>query len=103
MAAPTLAWGESNLFRLPDASHLWGREFELLPAGTMFAAGSILHGLIGIEAEPLDSARCQISDGALLVIVGLGQTETDELEGYRDDVISGFKVRQLQDLKTDAA
>lgn len=103
MAGPTLAWGESNLYKLPDAGHLWGREFELLPAGTMFSAGSILHGLIGIEAEPLDGARCQISDGALLIIYGLGKTETGELEGYRDDVISGFKIKQLQDIKTDAA
>ena len=97
MAAPTIAWGDTNLYKLPDAGHLWGREFELLPAGTMFAAGSILHGLIGIEAEPLDGTRCQIRDGALLVIYGLRQTETEELEGYRDDVIAGFQQRQLQD------
>ena len=97
MAAPTLAWGETNLYKLPEAGHLWGREFELLPAGTMFAAGSILYGLIGIEAKPLDGGRCQIKVGALLVIYGLGKTDTDELNVYRDDVINSFQTRQLQD------
>ena len=97
MATPLLAWGEVNLYRLPDDGHLWGREFELLPAGTMFAAGAILHGLIGIEAEPLDEKRCQIRDGAPLVIYGLGKTETRELEAYREDVLQGFRDKQLAD------
>jgi hypothetical protein len=99
MAAPTIAWGDTNLYKLPDASHLWGREFELLPSGTMFAAKSILHGLIGIEAKPLAGDRCQIRNGALLVIYGLGETEINELESYRDDVIAGFQQRQLQDVE----
>lgn len=97
MAAPTLAWGEVNLYKLPAGGHLWGREFELLPAGTMFAAGAILRGLIGIEAEPLDQGRCQIHDGAPLVIYGIGKTETRELDAYRDDVLTGFQERQLAD------
>jgi len=97
MAAPLLAWGDCNLYRLPEEGHLWGREFELLPAGTMFAAGAILHGLIGIEAEPLDEGRCQVNDGAPLVIYGLGSTETRELDAYRDDVLTGFLEKQLAD------
>lgn len=97
MAPPALAWGELNLYGLDDGSHLYGREFELLPAGTMFAAGSILHGLIGVEAEPPDEKRCQIRDGALLIVYGLAPTETDELDAYRDDLVEGFRVRQLQD------
>jgi hypothetical protein len=63
----------------------------------MFAAGAILHGLIGIEAVPLDEQRCQIHDGAPLVIYGLDSTETAELDLYRDDVVEGFRIRQLQD------
>ena len=97
MAPPALAWGELNLYELDDGSHLYGREFELLPAGTMFAAGSILHGLIGVEVEPLDGTRCQIRDGALMMVYGLAPTITEELDGYRDDLIEGFRVQQLQD------
>ena len=97
MASPSLAWGELNLYGLDDGSHLYGREFELLPAGTMFAAGSILHGLIGVEAEPLDGNRCQIRDGALMLVYGLAPTSTEELDGYRDDLVEGFRIQQLQD------
>jgi len=96
MASPVLAWGEASLYKLPDAGHLWGREFELLPSGTMLAAGTILRGLIGIEAEPLDRRHCQIRDGAPLVIYGIRSTETRELELYRDDVIEGFRLAQEQ-------
>lgn len=97
MAPPLLAWGELNLYRLHNDDHLWGREFDLLPAGTMFAATATLHGLIGIEAKPLDDQRCQIEDGALLMLYGLGGTETAELDPCRNDVIEGFRLRQLQD------
>ena len=97
MTAPSLAWSDVNLYKLPSGDHLWGREFELLPAGTMFAAAAILRGLIGVEAQPLDERRCQIHDGALLVIYGLDDTETRELDAYRDEILEGFRLRQLQD------
>jgi hypothetical protein len=97
MAAPILAWGAANLYELPSGRHVWGREFELLPAGSMFAAGAILRGLIGVEAEQLDEKRCQIKDGAAVILYGMDATETRELDGYRDDVIEGFRQRQLQD------
>jgi hypothetical protein len=49
-----LAWGDRNLYQLPDGGHLWGREFQVLPSGSMFGAGGILNGLIGVDARPLD-------------------------------------------------
>lgn len=97
MAAPTLAWGAVNLYKLPSGRHLWGREFDLLPAGTMFAAGAILHGLIGVEAEPIDGKKCSIVQGAPLLLYGMGSTDTRELDAYHNDVIEGFRVKQLQD------
>jgi len=98
MAAPTLAWGEANLYRLPDGNHTWGREFELLPPnGTMLRPDAILQGLIGIEAEPLDERCCQIRDGAPVSIYGVGRTEADDLVPYREDVINGFRVLQTAD------
>lgn len=100
MAAPLLAWGEENVYRLADNGHLWGREFELLAAGTMLAAGSILHGLIGIEAEPIDEKCYEIRDGAKLIIYGMGNTETRELEIYQDDVLESFRLQQLQDAQS---
>lgn len=95
MTAPTLAWGEQTLYRLPGPpGHVFGREFELLPAGTMFAAGSRLAGVIGVEAEPADGDYCFIEEGTPLLIIGARGTETRELEGYQDDIVESYRVRQ---------
>ena len=63
----------------------------------MFAAGAILRGLIGVEAEPVDEKRCSIANGALLLIYGLDATETRELDGYRNDILEGYRSKQAQD------
>ena len=98
MTAPVLAWGNQTLYRLPGPpGHVFGREFELLPAGTMFAAGSLLAGVIGVEAEPTDERHCYIREGTPLLIIGARGTETRELEGYQDDIVEAYRQRQAQD------
>lgn len=97
MAAPTLAWGKLHLFLLPDGSHLYGREFELLPGGTMLAAGVILHGLAGVEAMVGSDNVARIDADAITEVHPVRGTCPEELEGYLDDVIEGFRLRQLQD------
>lgn len=97
MTAPTLAWGEQSLYRLPGDRHVFGREFELLPAGTMFAAGSLLSGVIGVDAEPADLGHCFIREGVPLLIIGARGTETRELEGYQDDIVEAYRLRQAQE------
>lgn len=98
MTAPTLAWGEQTLYRLPGPpGHVFGREFELLPAGTMFAANVILHGVIGVEAEPEGKEHCYIKEGSPLLIIGARGTETRELNGYTEDIVENYRIRQLQD------
>ena len=97
MAPPTLAWSAINLYRLPSDGHLWGCEFALLPAGTMFAANAILHGIIGVPAEPMSGGQCTINEGAKAIIIGTRGTSARELEGYTDDIADGFRLRQLQD------
>lgn len=95
MTAPVLAWGEQSLYRLPKPpGHVFGREFELLPAGTMFAAGSVLSGVIGVEAEPADEKHCFIREGTPLLIIGARGTETRELEGYQHDIVEAYRQRQ---------
>lgn len=100
MTAPTLAWGNQNLYRLPDdGGHVWGREFELLPAGTMFAANAILHGVVGVEAEPAHEGYCYVEEQASIVIVGARGTSTRELEGYQLDIAEGYRLRQAQEVQ----
>ena len=97
MAAPTLAWGKAHLFRLPDDSHLYGREFELLPAGTMFAAGVILHGIIGATATIGEDNIARVPSDAELVIYPTRNTDQSELQLYEREISEGFRLRQLQD------
>lgn len=92
-----MAWGKVHLFRLPDDSHLYGREFELLPAGTMFAAGVILHGIIGAPAQVGDDNVARIAHDAVLVIYPVRDTDPAELELHRAEITESFRLRELQD------
>lgn len=85
------------MYRLPNPpGHLFGREFELLPAGTMLAAGSLLSGVIGVAAEPEGESHCYIEEGSPLLIIGARGTSTRELECYQDDIVEAYRVRQAQ-------
>lgn len=97
MAAPTLAWGEVHLFELPNGRSLYGREFELLPAGTMFAAGVILHGIIGLTARVNEKKEARVVNDGKLLIYAIRDTDRSELLIYRDDITEAFRRRQLQD------
>jgi len=88
-----LAWSDVNLYRFPDGVHLWGCEFELLPTGSMFAAKSILHGIVGVAAEMLDESRCQVCADSGIEVYAMGETTDGELEGYRQDLEEWFKVK----------
>ena len=96
MAAPILAWSDTNLYELPDGDYIWGREFELLPAGTMFTAGARLHGVVGLSAEPRDDKTCLIDPNGPTLIYGTRDTEDKELDGYRVEIAEGFRIKQLQ-------
>lgn len=90
----SIAWGEANLYQLPDGTHLWGREFQVLPSGSMFGAAAVLDGLIGCDATPLDNDQCEIRNGAILVVYGIRQTETDELAPYQLELAEAFNELQ---------
>lgn len=89
-----LAWGEANVYRLPTGKHLWGREFQILPSGTMFAAADVLDGLVGCDARPLDEKHCEIRNGAKLICYGIRGTETSELEPYQEELAAAFNALQ---------
>lgn len=88
------------VFGLPSGLHIWGRQFELLPGGTMFSAASILTGVIGVEAQPLRDQQYKISQDARVLICGTEQTNTRELEVYKDDIAESYRLRQLQDAQS---
>lgn len=97
MGAPTFAWGEPHLFGLPDGSHVYGREFDLLPAGTMFAASVILHGLAGVQATVDGTNVARVQADAELEIYGIRGTDPEELSLYEAEVAEAYRIRQAQD------
>jgi hypothetical protein len=97
MGVPTFAWGEPHLFGLPDGSHVYGREFDLLPAGTMFAASVILHGLAGLHAVVDARKVARVAAEGPLLIYAIRGTDQSELGLYESDVIKAFRIRQAQD------
>jgi hypothetical protein len=51
MPETSIAWGELQVFQFSDGVHIYGREFQVLPSGTMFGAQQILAGVIGFTAS----------------------------------------------------
>jgi hypothetical protein len=92
-----MAWGKLHLFQMPDGSHLYGREFELLPAGTMFDAAVVLHGIIGATATVDDDNVARVEAGGTLWIYPTRQTDSAELELYESDITEQYWIRELQD------
>lgn len=99
MTAPTLAWSEAQLFELPDATHLFGREFDLLPGGSMFAAHVILHGIVGVQAVLGCDDVARVAHDAPLVIYGIRGTVPEELATYETDILDGYRIRIAQDVQ----
>jgi hypothetical protein len=95
MTLTAMAWGELNLYELPSEGHLWGREVQLLPSGSMFGAEGVLHGLVGVAAKPLGRGKCEIDPSASLVIYGIRGTEPDQLRPYQDELAEEFNAQQL--------
>lgn len=87
------AWGGLNLYDLPTGGHLWGREFQILPTGTMADADQALHGLIGVRAEPIEGNRCRYQAGAPLLIYPTRGTDRQGLEAYQDQLAEQFNAQ----------
>jgi hypothetical protein len=96
VGASTLAWGEAHLFELPDGQHLYGREFELLPAGTMMAAGAILHGICGVTARVGADNVARVQADTPAEVYAIRHTTSDELGIYGEEVVESYRLKQLQ-------
>lgn len=92
--ALAIAWSKANLYDLQDGSHLWGREFQILPSGTMLGAAGVMDGLIGCAAKPISQYKCEIRNGATLLAYGIRQTDTEDLKPYLDELCELFNALQ---------
>lgn len=85
----SVAWGEMHLYEIPGG-HLWGREFQVLPAGTMARADGVLHGLIGVDARPVGGGKAEVKPSSPVKLYGCRGTETALLQSYQDDLCTAF-------------
>lgn len=101
-----IAWGEPEAFQiegLEDAgttatadSVLWGREFDLLPTGSMANAHLMLHGILALRARRISATQVEITDDRVLM-VGTRGTNTDDLIKHQEvllDLFSALPVSQ---------
>lgn len=84
----SVAWGEVRLYELTSGGYVWGREFQILPAGTMAAAAGVLHGLIGVDAKAKTKGGegWEVRMGSPVQIYGTRSTETALLRPYQDEL-----------------
>jgi hypothetical protein len=101
-----IAWGEPEAFRVedlaesttpsPDGLLLWGREFDLLPTGTMANAHLMLHGILGVPARGIGATQMEIGATQMeitddrVLMVGTRGTNTDDLIPYQDLLLQLF-------------
>jgi hypothetical protein len=90
--ATAIAWGAPKLYELPGGERIWGREFQLLPSGSMAGAAEILHGVIGPEVTMRSPVKCSIDRDAKVLFCGLGDTSTDDLVPYQVQIQEGMRV-----------
>jgi hypothetical protein len=90
--ATAIAWGAPKLYELPSGERVWGREFELLPSGSMAGAAQILHGVIGPEVTMINDIRGSIATDAKVLFCGLKTTTTAELIPYQTALSEGMRV-----------
>lgn len=96
MGLPTFAWGKPQLFKLPDGAGVYGQEFDLLPAGTMFAAHVILHGLVGMPVNMESETTGRVDVTSEPVIYAVRGTNPHELAAYESDILHSYQIRSEQ-------
>jgi hypothetical protein len=94
MAQTAMAWGDISLYALPGGDHVWGREVQLLPSGTMAGAHGVIHGLVGVAATPIGHNQCKINASSPIVIYGLRGTDADQLKPFQDELAKAFNAQQ---------
>lgn len=91
----TLAWGDLCCYEVPRYGHVWGREFQLLPKGSMFHSAGVLHGLIGLPARRIGKTKCEVDIKSPLQVYGVRGTDPKKLEEYYDELAERFSARQM--------
>jgi hypothetical protein len=96
MAMPetSVAWGELQVFEFTDGVNLYGREFQILPSGTMFDAQGTMAGVIGYTASRSAPGQWSVATGDPLMVYGIRGTDPAHLVPYYRELMDLFKAKQ---------
>lgn len=94
MPETSIAWGELQVFQFSDGVNIYGREFQILPSGTMFGVQQILAGVIGYVASKAAPMQWSVATGDPLMIYGIRGTDPAQLMPYYTELQDTFKAKQ---------
>ena len=94
MPETSIAWGELQVFQFSDGVHLYGREFQMLPSGTMFGVQQILAGVIGFTASKAAPEQWSVATGDPLMVYGIRGTDPAQIMPYYTELVDTFKAKQ---------
>lgn len=88
-----IAWGQFELHQVGNDRYLAGKEFQIIPGGTMFEASNVLHGLIGYNAVLTDGNEYAM--GAQIILCGLRGTKTECLADAENEIVTAFISQEV--------
>ena len=91
MPQTSVAWGDLQVFTFSDGVSLYGREFQILPSGTMFDARKTLAGVIGFTASQAAPAQWSVAMGDPLMVYGIRGTDPAQLLPYYSELVELFE------------
>jgi len=94
MPETSIAWGELQVFQFSDGVHIYGREFQVLPSGTMFGAQQILAGVIGFTASKAAPEQWSVATGDPLMVYGIRGSPVAQITPYYTELVDTFKATQ---------
>lgn len=94
MPETSIAWGELQVFSFSDGVNLYGREFQILPSGTMFDVREVLAGVIGFTAARSSPGEWSVATGDPLMVCGIRGTDPAALMPYYTELVDAFKAKQ---------
>lgn len=95
MPETSVAWGELQIFEFSDGAKIYGREFQVLPSGSMFDAQSTMAGVIGFTACKAAPGQWSVATGDPLMVYGIRGTDPTGLVPYYRELIDLFKAKQV--------
>jgi hypothetical protein len=95
MPETSVAWSDLQVFQFSDGANIYGREFQILPSGSMFGARDVMAGVIGYTADKAAPGQWSVATGDPLMVYGIRGTDPAHLMPYYSELMDLFKAKQV--------